>query len=200
MAEIEHTRRTGGGLPAHLLEQCEGNLLVSGPPLTGKDDIALRTLKAARDRGRDALLVTTTRSAPRLLNDAEGVIAVDCTPVEVDGEGITSVGSPADLTGISMPVSEFLRDAGRPVVGFDSLSTLLMYAEVEPVFRFLSVLTTQVSSTDGLGVYTISEGGHDGEIVRTFRQLFDGCVELAGDSGVAQTSGLDGIADGYHPH
>lgn len=198
MAEIEHTRRTAERLPAHLVEQCKGNLLVRGPPLAGKDDFALRALRAARGRGRDALLVTTTKSASRLLSDAEGVIAVDCTPVEVDAEGITSVGSPADLTGISMPVSEFLRDAGRPVVAFDSLSTLLMYAEVDPVFRFLSVLTTQVSGTDGLGLYTISEGGHDGETVRTVLQLFDGCVDLAGDSGVARTSGLDGIADGCH--
>lgn len=184
-----------------LADTGEGNLLVSGPPLVGKSAFALDVLTTARDRDRDALLVTSTRSAARLLDDFEGVTVVDCTPAEVNHAQVTSVGSPADLTGISMPVSEFLHEATRPVVVLDSVSALLMYAENANAFRFLSVLTTHVANANGLGLFTLNEASHDEETLQPFVQLFDGRVEFReGDDREFRAVDVDTAPDGWHPY
>lgn len=199
--EKEATQATVGRFTDALVDASRGNLLVSGPPLVGKRGFAMEVVETARERGRDVLLVTSARSATRLLDDFEGVTVVDCTPTRVDHEGVTSVGSPADLTGISMPVSEFLRMATRPVVMFDSVSALSMYADPSKVFRFLSVLTTQVANADGLGVFTLDEGSHDEQTVETLAQLFDGRVEFREDDRrEVRASAVEAVPDGWHPY
>jgi hypothetical protein len=144
--------------------------------MVGKSEVALDALAAAPDR--DRLLVTSTRGTGRLDRDRiEGAAVVDCTPGTAP-DGVRSVGSPADLTGISMPVSQFLDGAEDPLVVLDSLSSLLMYNETATVFRFLSVLTTHVSQAGGLALFVIDEGCHEEQTIRTFAQLFDGRVRV----------------------
>lgn len=154
------------------------NLLVTGPPMAGKAELAIEHLS----RTEQGMLVTATQSAPRVLDgtplDVGTVPVVDCTPGETVGPSVTNLGSPGDLTGISMPVSRFLSRADRPALAFDSISSLLMYADEAPVFRFLSVLTSSVRNADGTGLYTLDEECHSTSTVRTLAQLFDGRVEL----------------------
>lgn len=142
------------------------NLLVTGPPMAGKAAYAVEHLP----RGTQRLLVTTTRSAPRLLGEASldpGVVpAVDCTPGETTARSVTNVSSPGDLTGIDIPVSRFLAAADRPALAFDSLSSLLMYADEVAVFRFLNVLTSRVRDADGTGLYTLDPASHGTATVR----------------------------------
>jgi len=91
-----------------------------------------------------------------------------------------------------MPVSEFLRGADSPHVAFDSVSSMLLYTDPAPVFRFPSVLTTRVRNADGLGLYTLD----------TLSQVFDGRVELRERDGRrgARVVGLDADRpDGWHP-
>jgi KaiC/GvpD/RAD55 family RecA-like ATPase len=167
------------------------NLLVTGPPLAGKGQLAVDQL----DGDDDALLVTTTRGAPKQLEgtsiDRASLSVVDCTPGETAGPGVTNVGSPADLTGISMPVSEFLQDTDEPVLALDSISSLLMYVDEAPVFRLLSVLTSHVRQSDGVGLYTLDDGCHEDEVVATLAQLFDGEISLFADGEAT----IDGIED-----
>lgn len=199
--ERETTQTAVGSFTDALVDASRGNLLVSGPPLVGKRAFAVEVVETARERGRDVLLVTSARSATRLLDDFEGVTVVDCTPTRVDHERVTSVGSPADLTGISMPVSEFLRTATRPVVVLDSVSALSMYADPSKVFRFLGVLTTQIGNADGLGLFTLDEGSHDEQTVETLGQLFDGRVEFREDDRrEVRASGVKAVPDGWHSY
>lgn len=201
-AESEITSEPGyGPLTEALLEAEPANLLVGGPPLVGKTAFVVDVVEAARDADRDALLVTTTHGADRLLETIEGVAVVDCRPTDVDDGRVDNVSSPGDLTGISMPVSEFLDGSTRPVVGFDSVSSLLMYAGKESVFRFLSVLTTHIDHHDGLGLFPIDAGSHEAETARTFDQLFNGHVEFrdGADGRQLRVVGVDSISeDWYH--
>ena len=157
------------------------NLLVSGGPLVGKRAFAV-DVAAEAAAGRDVLVVTAAAGAealPRRLRETRGVSVVDCAPGTTEPVGsVTSVSSPGDLTGVSMPVSQFLADADSPVVVVDSISTFLLYADEAPVFRFLSVLTAHVRRSGGLGLYTLDEGCHSEQTFRTFVQLFDGEVGL----------------------
>lgn len=168
----------GSDLRARLRAQRGANLLVTGPPLVGKGSFAVEVLEGVED----PLVLTATRHAARQLEDAPfdlgSVAVVDCTPTETTAPRVTNVSSPGDLTGISMPVSEFLDGAEQPGIAFDSLSSLLMYADEAPVFRFLSVLTGHVRQADGVALYTLDPESHEESTVATLAQLFDARVEL----------------------
>lgn len=182
--------RTTEELDQWIATQEARNLLVTGPPLAGKGGFAVDQL----DGADSALLVTTTRSAPQQLEgtkvDRSSLSIVDCTPGETTGPGVRNVGTPADLTGISMPVSEFLHEAEQPVLAVDSISSLLMYVDEAPVFRFLSVLTSHVRQSGGIGLYTLDDGCHEDEVVATLEQLFDGKISLSAD-GEPAVEGID---------
>jgi KaiC/GvpD/RAD55 family RecA-like ATPase len=200
MGERDTTEGNETG-PRELIASLRGrNVLLTGPPMVGKDEFALDVVGVAGRDGRDVVLVTTTRSAPRLLEDRnpdELGYVIDCTPVDVtEREWVTSLTSPGDLTGISMPLSDFLADATAPAVVFDSLSTVLMYTGQSAAFRFLSVLTTHVRSADGLGLFTLDSSAHDEQTVRTLAQLFDARVQVRTQQEVTEVkaTGIDGLA------
>jgi len=133
-----------------------------------------------------AVVVTTTEAATGVVErltertdaDRNRLRGVDCMSAATDGgPTVTGVSSPADLTGIGMHVDRHLSDVDdrglRPRVGLLSVSTLLLYADVRPVFRFLHVLTNRVSATDGLGVFLLDAGTHDDRVAGAITTLFD---------------------------
>ncbi|MFB6186693.1 MAG: recombinase RecA, partial [Halobacteriaceae archaeon] len=92
--------------------------------------------------------------------------------------------SPVDLTGIGIELSELLeyfhqnQDITANRVLLDSLSTLLMYSNLQTVFRFLHVFTGRIQSANALGLYTIDDSAHDDQTMSTIQQLFDGAIEI----------------------
>jgi len=140
----------------------------------------------------DAAIVIATNDSPehvvsalreRTTVDADRLAIVDATGEGEDGvvDGVTvrAVGSTGDLTGVSLAFAkqlQLLEDrqvADRVRVGLDTVSTLLMYAEVQTVFRFLHVFTSRLGSTDLLGLFTLTPDMHDEKDVNTVRTLFD---------------------------
>jgi KaiC/GvpD/RAD55 family RecA-like ATPase len=177
------------------------NLLLSGPPLTGKRSLALDVLAAGIESGDGAIIVTTKDAAPRVLDDFaertpyenKPVAVVDCVSrqqgvAEVEGtERIKYVSSPVDMTGIGIQLSEFLqaftdRGVDRNRVMVHSLSPLLMYSDLQTVFRFLHVFTGRVQSVDGLGLFCIDASAHDEQTMNTLTQLFDGVITTSEDA------------------
>jgi KaiC/GvpD/RAD55 family RecA-like ATPase len=172
------------------------NLLIAGSPLTGKRELALDILASGVDRGEGVIIVTNTDSADRFLKDFSErtayenrpVAVVDCVTRQqgvndtVESERVRYTSSPEDMTGIGIQFSELLQEfyEGRGVernrVLLHSLSTLLMYSDLQTVFRFLHVFTGRVQSADGLGLYTIDSTAHDEKTLNTLKQLFDGIV------------------------
>ncbi len=172
------------------------NLLISGPPLTGKHSLALDILADGVDTGDSAVVVTTKNGADSVLQDlsdrttAEGapVAVVDCVTRQQGIDAVRDVNrikytsSPEDMTGIGINFSEFLEafHASQEITNnrilLNSLSTLLMYSDLETVFRFLHVFTGRIQSVDGLGVFCIDEPTHDGQTMNTLKQLFDGII------------------------
>lgn len=178
------------------------NLLVTGPPLSGKRAIALDVLAEGTRRGDGAIVVTTKDSAGRILDDygkrvsyADSPVAiVDCVTRQQgvndvrDDDRIKYTSSPVDMTGIGIKLSEFLqafyRDRGirRNRIMVHSLSTLLMYSDLQTVFRFLHVFTGRIQSVDGLGLFCIDDSAHDERTLNTLKQLFDGVIETSEDA------------------
>jgi KaiC/GvpD/RAD55 family RecA-like ATPase len=175
------------------------NILFTGPPLSGKRSIMMDTLAAGTDRDEGAIVVTTKDGADRVLRDYEKrtpyegkpVAVVDCVTRQQGGDTresdrIKYASSPVDMTGIGIKLSEFLQAFGdrgidRNRVMVHSLSTLLMYSDLQTVFRFLHVFTGRVQSVDGLGLYSIDSTAHDDQAMNTLKQLFDGIVTVPED-------------------
>ena len=176
------------------------NVLLAGAPLTGKRELGLDVLAEGTRDGEGAIMVTTKDSADRLLDRFGRRVSYEGKPVAVVdtvthqhgvgdelGEGVKYTSSPVDLTGIGIKFSEFLeefskeRGLERNRVLFHSLSTLLMYTDLQTVFRFLHVFTGRVQSVDGLGLYCIDSTAHDDRTMNTLKQLFDGVVETRED-------------------
>lgn len=175
------------------------NILFTGPPLSGKRSIMMDILAAGTERDEGAIVVTTKDGADRVLRDYEKrtpyegkpVAVVDCVTRQQGGDTresdrIKYASSPVDMTGIGIKLSEFLEAFGdrgieRNRVMVHSLSTLLMYSDLQTVFRFLHVFTGRVQSVDGLGLYSIDSTAHDDQAMNTLKQLFDGIVTVPED-------------------
>lgn len=185
----------GDSLPTTELEA--GSYLLAGPAMSGKYELLLDFVAEGVRQGDAILFVTTNESAGPILDDIEERIGrlpdqlrvVDCVAERQGTEGrypperVEYVSSPADLTGIGIGVSEQLRrfadaDTERTRICFYSLSTLLMYAELETVFRFLHVLSGRVDSIGALGLFALDPTTHEESTVNTLKQLFDGLIEV----------------------
>lgn len=170
--------------------------------MTGKYDLLCEVLADGHRQGDAGLVVTTQHSAERLREDVEDRLPedaeprlgiVDCVSQErgmgQEEHALTRyVSSPGDFTGIGMASSKLLEQFAsqdyRTRVALDSISQLLMYADVKTVFRFLHILTGRISAADGLGFGTMDADAHDDQTVNTIRQLFDGLVETrTGETG-----------------
>lgn len=178
------------------------SLLVTGETGSSKQ-LVFDLLARGSTNGESAVLVTTNDGAgtarrsfeDRDAFDPDRVGIIDCTARESDrsdgSPGVRYLSSPGDLTGISLEFAKFVKqfpDPGGPLrVGFSNVSTVLMYANPETVFRFLHVFTSRLRSGDWFGVFTLDPEMHDPQVVNTVRAVFDaeahveaGEVELRG--------------------
>ena len=145
--------------------------------------------------GERVIVVTMNLGAEEVVEELEqrgtdrdqmGVI--DCTSHEADLEDVAvrQLNSPGDLTGISLEFAKLLDggDESQPVrVGFSSISTALMYAELRTMFRFLHVFTARIRSGEIFGVFTMDPAMHDEQAHNTIRAVFD-CEATVEESGV----------------
>jgi KaiC/GvpD/RAD55 family RecA-like ATPase len=177
------------------------NILVTGPPLTGKRSLTLDILAAGTQQGDGSIIVTTKDSGTRVLDDYAQRVAYEGNPVAVvdcvsrqqgvgdlrDDDRVKYTSSPVDMTGIGIKLSEFLQafyqeqEIARNRIMVHSLSTLLMYSDLKTVFRFLHVFTGRIQSVDGLGLFCIDSSAHDDRTMNTLKQLFDGIVRTSED-------------------
>ena len=183
------------------------NLLIAGPPLTGKRRMGLELLAQGAQDGEGSVVVTTRDSADRVMTDVQSLFAdpddatlgiVDCVTKHQgrsvrDSEAVKYASSPIDMTGIGIKFSEFVeefysqRGHQQNRILLDSLTTLLLYSDLQTVFRFMHVFTSRIESADALGVHVIESTAHDAETMNTLKQLFDGVVEVDEDRETAVT-------------
>ncbi len=174
------------------------NLLVTGSPMGGKRRVGLDVLAAGTERGEGSIVVTTTGGAGQVLSrygelteltEETPIGVVDCVSRQqgidpVADDRVSYAASPVDMTTIGIELSAFLesfsreRGLGRNRVLFHSLSTLLMYAELGTVFRFVHVLTGRLQSAGALGLCVIDSTTHDDRTMNTLKQLFDGVIAV----------------------
>jgi len=172
------------------------NLLMLGPSM-GSDGGAVVRLVESVTGTPSLLAVSLLRSPAEQLADWEDrwrtppseVAAVGCTNTGATGVDVdtdfrtTTVADPGDLTGLGIRVGECLdARADRPtVVVFDSVTTMLQYADTRQVFQFLHVLTSRMRRAGAMSVFYMDPEAHDEQTVPTVRSLFDGVYERSED-------------------
>jgi len=199
------------GPPLDVEVEQGSNLLLSGPALTGKKQLAFDILASGVRDGEGAIVVSNTDGAKRVFEAFEErvdyterpVAVVDCVTRQQgvsearDDAQVRYTSSPVDMTGVGIKFSELLEEfyehqgVERNRVFLDSLSTLLMYSDLQTVFRFLHVFTGRIQSVDGLGLYAIDSSAHDDKTMNTLKQLFDGVIETHEDG--EPTANLPGV-------
>jgi KaiC/GvpD/RAD55 family RecA-like ATPase len=188
------------------------NVLIAGPPLVGKRRMGMDILAHGADSGEGSIIVTTRDSSDAVLSDFRTLLSdpddadigvVDCVTQHQgrsasDTDNVKYASSPVDMTGIGIKFSEFVeqfygdRNLQQNRVMVDSLSTLLMYSDLQTVFRFMHVFTSRIDDADALGVHIIESTAHDTQAMNTMKQLFDGIIEVDEDREVeVQLPGTD---------
>lgn len=119
-----------------------------------------------------------------------GIVAIGQGEGGVDDPAwaVKTIENPVDLTGIGIELSQFLStmaaaadDTEEIAVCFNSVTSLLQYADLQRAFRFLHVVTGRVKTVEGVGYYRIDPDAHDQQTLATLKGLFDAVVEVDGD-------------------
>ncbi len=179
------------------------NIMLIGPPMSGKEIILYNIMyhgAAKKDNG--VITVTTRESAAHILEwfnennlnlPLSRIGIVDCisktlSGTAVENENIKIASSPVDLTGIGVKISQFFeeffmkKNIQKNQLHINSLSTILMYSNIQTVFRFLHVFTGRIKAAGALGIYVIESGMHDEKSIATLKQLFDGMIEIKSEN------------------
>jgi hypothetical protein len=128
----------------------------------------------------------------------ERVGLIDCTARESDRADtdvpVRYLGSPGDLTGISLEFAKLVKGLGDTNglrVGVSTVSTILMYADAETVFRFLHVFTSRIRSGGWFGAFSLDPEMHDPQTVNTIRAVFDSEARISDDGIELRGDGFD---------
>ena len=137
------------------------------------------------DEAFDNLLVATVRQPSAIENVVleRGVDPQKVGVVPINGSEFTYAGdmwtskrvNPSDLTGMSIGISQAARhlSANQPWFVFDNISTLLMYATEDRLFRLLSSIREQMANERVRGLYGIVPDAVSDQTYARFRSLFD---------------------------
>jgi hypothetical protein len=199
----------GGDADAPTLSELAGvaNVLVLAPSMGApKRDACHALLTQTPPASTNVLSVTFTKSPTEWIDDwtdhageapaRGGIVAVgqaDATARDSAWQ-VATVENPSDLTGIGIELSEVLSTmadaAGEDealVVCFDSITSLLQYADLQRTFRFLHVVTGRVKTVGGVGHFHVDPEAHTDQEIATLKSLFDAVVEVDEDGAFAIT-------------
>lgn len=176
------------------------NVLVFGPTLGGKDLVAFDLLADTWSARRPPFVITATDTADQFRSRfgaftpperrVEDVYVIDCTEAgreENTTEPPTCTSAtPADLTGIGICLSKGYDHYGTPggrVVLLDNLSTLLVYSDVDRIFRFVSSINNRVTELGDTTVQLLDTDAIDTADRKTLLQVFSTLVEVREETG-----------------
>lgn len=179
------------------------NIMLIGPPMSGKEAILYNIMYHGAAKSGNAVITVTTRESGthimewfqenKLTLPLARIGIVDCVTktlgvAAVESENIKIASSPVDLTGIGVKISQFFeefymkKNTRKIQLHINSLSTILMYSNIQTVFRFLHVFTGRIKAAGALGIYAIESGMHEEQAIITLKQLFDGIIEIKSEN------------------
>ncbi len=162
------------------------NIIMVGPSMSRKKVILYNIMYHSAAINENAVITLTTNESGTqildwfreygLLLPLSRIGIIDCTTKSpgrntVENENIKMAGSPVDLTGMGVRISEFFEDfrmnknITKIQLHVNSLSTILMYSNIHTVFRFIHVYTGRIRAAGALGVFVMESGMHDEQAI-----------------------------------
>lgn len=200
MAQLNRSSgRTEAACVTDVLPADATDVLVIGPTLSDKDLIAFELLADPWGTDANPFVITATDSevefrsrfapfvpAERRIEDVYVIDSTDGARARGGTPNSTcSVGTPADLTGIGVCLSkgydQFGGGGGRRIL-LDNLATLLIYSDLDRVYRFLSTITGRVAELGDTTVQLLDDDALDAEEKHTLFGLFSTVVEVRTDA------------------
>jgi len=175
------------------------NIMLIGPPMSQKEVILNYIMYHGTAINDNAVIAVTTREPAtdilewfkdnKIVLPLPRIGIIDCITKSVGGvaletENIKFASSPQDLTGIGVRISQFIEDfhmkkkIPKIQLHINSLSAILMYSNIQTVFRFMHVFTGRIKAAGALGIFVVDSGMHDDPTIATLKQLFDGIIEI----------------------
>ncbi|WP_135535180.1 DUF7090 family protein [Halostella pelagica] len=164
-------------------------------PSTGETDrIDTDFLKKDTDRFLVISTRTTAREVTQKLDyydvDAESAVILDTLSVDRgysrrSSENVHYVGAPDDLDGIVQQTEEFLAGHdGKLRVSLDSITELAYYAGEESTMDAIRAILALLDDHDAVGLFHLATEVHSDDVVDSYRDLFDGVIDLNEDGTV----------------
>lgn len=183
-----------------------GNVLVLAPSIGASRSDACHTLLTADSPASTNVLAVTFSNTPAEWIDEwneqageaparGGVVAIGRAEsrLEAPAWAVKTVENPGDLTGMGIELSDLLSGIAtaaddEPVAAcFDSVTSLLQYADLQRAFRFLHVVTGRIKSVGASGHFHVDPEAHSDQDLATLKGLFDGIVEVDADGDLTVT-------------
>ena len=174
-------------------EVCEQSrvLLLASPTAVSAGGLCTDLMHAGSAHETHALEIAYNRSPDAVVEDwrqgagelpaSMAIICPESRHVRAMPEDVhvTTV-APSDLTGVGIAVTRYLdrwKGSGREItVCLDSLTTVLQYADVERVFRFLHTLNGRFVAADATAHVHLDPAAQDDQTVSTIATLFDAVI------------------------
>ncbi|WP_437178577.1 DUF7504 family protein [Methanoculleus methanifontis] len=188
------------------------NVLLLAPPLSYAELLAYRVASpragewtvaiSTDERASDAVDALRRYGAARNRVGIIDAVTKSSVPTLRDTARAKFVTSPLGLTSMGIKLSRMVEDMWKKGVMADppgpmppgpmpppirlslhSVSTLLMYAQLEVTYKFLHVITNRVKKLEGIGIYTLNSQSFDRRTVATIKQLMNTVIEVRTDDG-----------------
>ena len=175
------------------------NVLVYGPPFTGKEVLLNAFIADGLKKGVPAIWITTEKSPKNIREEMTFVVSgyeeyeklglvkyVDAYSRSMGDESqdpyTEYVESPTDYESIQKAVEtaakSFTEKHKYYRVGFRSISTLIAYLDPATAFRFLSPVVGRRKRDKAVALYTIEKGVHGEQEIQMIGSLMDGMIEF----------------------
>jgi KaiC/GvpD/RAD55 family RecA-like ATPase len=179
------------------------NIMLIGPAMSQKEVILYNIMYHGTAVNENAVITITTHESAahiiewfkenKLVLPMSRIGIIDCITKSMGGtisetENIKTASSPVDLTGIGVRISQFFEDflikknIPKLQLHINSLSAILMYSNIQTVFRFMHVFTGRIKEAGALGIFVMDSDMHDEQTITTLKQLFDGIVEIKSEN------------------
>jgi len=169
-------------------------ILLLHPSIAETDRIDTQFLKSDTDH----LLVISTRTTAREVQqklehyevDEDSATILDTLSSERgytrrQSDHIRYVSTPENLDGIVEETREFLETHdGKLRISLDSITEMIYYADEDSAREAVSQILDLLEEYDAVGLFHLARGVHDDAVRSSFRELFDGVIDLAEDGTV----------------
>jgi len=175
------------------------NVLIYGPPFTGKEVVVNRFIAEGLKKGVPAIWVLTDKAPADIREEMLYVLSgyeeyeklglvkyVDAYSksmgVTEEEEGVIYLEQPSDHEGIMREVdkisAELLQEHKYYRLAFRSVSTLIAYLDTNTAFRFLNPFAGKRKRQHVVSMYLIEKGMHTEQEIQMLGSMMDGMIDF----------------------